>query len=214
MTPFVDWEADDMLANGGTGSPGATPPPGGGAWSVTTDPACEPVTLQEVKDFAEIDATRHDAAIENIFIPAAREGAENYMGRSLITRTITYNIDAWPSSGRLVLPAPPMLDVASINTLDADGDATLWADTNYYLDTTSEPGVIVAKTTTPTTERSHRGIIIVYTAGYEALPSAVPAAIRTALLAWTADIFESKIAFAEPPARALKALAPYRILRI
>ena len=63
-------------------------------WKVSTVPVIEPVTVDEIKLFGRIDGEEEDILIEG-FIRAAREACETYLGRALISQTITMTMDFW-----------------------------------------------------------------------------------------------------------------------
>jgi uncharacterized phiE125 gp8 family phage protein len=68
---------------------------GNAEWSVTTEPSTEPITTEEFKLFARIDGDDEDTLIQG-FIEASRMAAEIYLGRALLSQTITLKMDWWP----------------------------------------------------------------------------------------------------------------------
>lgn len=65
----------------------------------------EPVTVAEVKADARIDGTQFDASIP-VYIAAARALAEHETGRRLVTQTLRYELDDWPSAFDIIDLAP------------------------------------------------------------------------------------------------------------
>jgi uncharacterized phiE125 gp8 family phage protein len=61
---------------------------------VTTQPAIEPVSLQEVKDSLRITSSSEDSLITQ-YIVDARVYAENYTGRKFITQTLVGYADGF-----------------------------------------------------------------------------------------------------------------------
>ena len=70
------------------------PKHGNRSFAVSIAPLLEPVTLDELKDFAHIDGSDEDTTIEG-FITAARVASEKYTGRAFISQTITMKMDYW-----------------------------------------------------------------------------------------------------------------------
>ncbi len=63
-----------------------------------TQPAAEPVTLQQVKDTLRVSGTEYDAEL-NLLIPAARRLAENFTRRRFIAADYLYTLDRFPFQG-------------------------------------------------------------------------------------------------------------------
>ena len=61
---------------------------------VTTEPTQEPLTLQEVKDYLRIEDSTDERLIRSL-IETARRFAEEHMGRSLMSQTLTQFIDGY-----------------------------------------------------------------------------------------------------------------------
>jgi len=166
---------------------------GNRSWKVTTAPALEPVTVDEVKTFGRIDGDEEDDVVES-GIKMVREASELYTGRSFIEQTITLVMDFWPGIV-IKLPRPPLIAITGIYTTDEDGDDTEY-DSDYYLvDTVAEPGKVSIKRshTPPTnTDRSYSGFKIVYTAGYGDEATDVPELLRNAIKMWTMDYFDTR----------------------
>jgi uncharacterized phiE125 gp8 family phage protein len=142
--------------------------------------------------------------------------AEIYLGRALLSQTITLKMDWWP--GELIkLPRSPLISITAVETLDEDDVATTYAATNYYAITTSDPGQLVLRqgVSPPTnTERDHGGFQVRYLAGYGDSLSDVPKSIRTGLMLWTSDIYENRVVRETPPPEARSFFDMYRIIQI
>lgn len=63
----------------------------------TIAPTVEPVTLQEAKDFARIDIGEDDDLVASLIV-TARDLAETYCKRALVTSTWALKLDGFPSS--------------------------------------------------------------------------------------------------------------------
>ncbi len=145
-------------------------------------PALEPVTLADMKAHARIDADSDDALLTG-FITAARQWAENYVGRAFVAQTWRMTLDDWPEGLSVELPRPPLLAVESVRTFDADDASQVWAADNYYVDTISEPGRVTPRACAawPVPGRALNGVEIDYVAGYGSAADDVPEAIRLAI---------------------------------
>ncbi len=184
----------------------------------TTAPASLPVSLNEVKKQLEIgdSVVTHDALLAGL-IRAATETAEKFTGRALITRSLTLWLDAWPrgvSGGEpiwegtrvgpetlitsvkreLELPKPPLIAVSLINTYDDSDVATLYAASNYFVDTATSPGRVVLRLSSaaPSPDRVANGIEIQFQAGYGTGMGDVPEGIRSGILVLAAFLFEHR----------------------
>jgi len=195
------------------------------SFSLVTAPAAEPVSLSEVKTYLRI-ATADDDTLLTALISAARQWAERYTGRAFITQTWQVALDSPPTDSNAVsLPRAPLQSVASV-TYYSDNDAeTVWAPSNYFVDTLREPGRLVLRigATWPCSTRAANGIIITYAAGYGSNASSVPEPIRAAIRELVAYTYEHRgneelLASARnnagtvPPCFAAQALLnPYRV---
>lgn len=152
---------------------------------VITPPIEEPVSLDEAKIHCEVElsSTYHDDFIKGL-IKGAREEAENYLGRSLINQTRAEYLEQWPAGGVIYLPGSPVLeDGFEIEYYNTDGEQVTWSDTNYELDTISEPARVrpIVGVSFPTVAKRFFPIIITYKAGYGLEGEDVPERIRQAI---------------------------------
>ena len=181
-------------------------------WMVNTPPATEPIFLSEVKTYSRIDGSAEDTILES-FITAVREGTENYLGKALITQTLTMSMDWWP--GIIInLPRPPLISVAEVRTVDEDDIATVYSANNYYTrgDAVHSQLVLKQGVSFPlNTSRDFGGYEIEWVAGYGAA-SSVPNAIKEAMKLWVAMIYEQRVPIEQPPDIAKTLMNSYRIL--
>lgn len=193
---------------------------------LVTAPAKLAVTLGELKSHARIDNDLQDANLYAWLLTAIDE-AQKETGRQLVNAIYDETFNAWPCAdawGDLALRLywSPLVSVASVKYLDADGAQQTLADTNYRVDTIRSPGRVVFKRTTvfPTLYDDSQTITVRYTAGYGAEMHTVPEAIRQWIIVRvvTRDAFRE--AFTEREARELPGrfidglLDPYRIVRV
>src|ERR1700722_16969036 len=189
---------------------------------LTTPPSVEPVLLADAKQQARIDTTADDTLIGTL-ITAARQWAEQYTGRALVTQTWQLWLDFWPSSQELwwdgvrqgpvsgfdrlsyiMLPRPPLQSVTSIQYFDDTDTPTTWDPSNYYVDTVRTPARVTLRigATWPVPERLANGIMVQYVAGYGNDGTAVPEQIKTAIRQLVSHWYDNRgEAVAAPTAR-------------
>jgi len=191
------------------------PPNGNRSWKIiSTQPPVEPVTLDEVKEFAHIDGTEEDCLLER-FITSARYSCEEYLRRALVLQTIQMVMDFWPDTV-VELPRPPLISVSSVVTVDEDNNETTYSSDNYYIVTEAIPGQLVLKQgiSPPTnTSRNYAGFKITYQCGYGATPGNIPAPIRDGLVMWVTTMYAKRVISKEPPPDAKASLDLFRVLR-
>lgn len=187
--------------------------------SVVTAPAEEPVSLTDAKLHLRVTTDGEDTLISSL-ITAARQYVEETCSRALVEQTLEYTVDAWPCGGFL-LPRPPLVSVTSIKYRDTDGVEATWASINYLVRAGEVPGRVVPgySISYPTTTlQPAGGITVRYVAGYGAV-SAVPAAIKAAMLLMIGNLYEHRESvvvgqtatiLAENPTISVL-LAPYRV---
>jgi uncharacterized phiE125 gp8 family phage protein len=84
--------------------------------------------------------------------------------------------------------------VTSIKTFSDDDTATVYAASNYNVDTASAPGRIVLRNSAspPNPTRAANGIEIIYVAGYGDAPHNVPQGMRDGVLAFLAQLYQHR----------------------
>lgn len=204
---------------------------------VSVAPSTFPVTLAEAKLHLRVDTAAEDDLLDDL-IAAATDAAEKHMGRALITRTYKLYYDSWPAEncpqewwdgvreGAFVgaplraveLPYPPLISVVAINSYSDDDTATLWAGTNYHVDTKSTPGRIALKQggIVPLPTKTINGIEVEYTAGYGDAGD-VPTLIKSGILRLIAHMYENRGDDAEAAlasSGAGRMLGQYKIMRL
>lgn len=201
--------------------------------ALITPPASEPITLSEAKAWARVDGADDDTAITAL-ITAARQAAEQYLRRSLVTQTWKLSLDL--SSGGLdlpegvyelpvtaiygglprsvPLPKGPASSITSVVTYDLNNSATTFAASNYRLDSSGDRLLLNYGAIWPSNLRPECAVEITYAAGY-GNASAIPNSIRQGILIHVASLYEQRgnceDAMALPPGTAML-YAPYRIM--
>jgi uncharacterized phiE125 gp8 family phage protein len=149
------------------------------AWTRTVAPTEEPITVDEAKAQARISDTASDSLIAS-YIQTAREAAEDYMGRGLLTQTLKLLLDGWANTIPLPMAAP-LASVTSVKYYDENGVQQTLATSVYDTDTVSRPGTVVLKVdqSWPSTQSLRRnGVIeIIYVVGWTT-PDLVPEQIK------------------------------------
>jgi hypothetical protein len=169
---------------------------------VTQQPSAEPVTLAEAKAFISELNSDNDTLITSL-ITAARQAAEEYTRRKLISTQITLYLDRFPQSrgdlwwdgvrqgsrreldgngSQIPLPFGEVISVTSLKTYNDADVATTFDAAKYRVD---RNGYITLKDgqVWPSDIRNHDGIEVIYNVGYGANASDVPEAIKLAIKA-------------------------------
>ncbi len=168
---------------------------------LVTHPAVEPVTLDEAKAHLRLDSNADDAYVSAL-IAAARERAELFLRRALITQTFEYTLDGFPASPSFIfstsvidLPRPPLQAVESIKYIDTAGAEQTLAPESYVIDASSnEIGRIALAWTQywPITRCSINSVVIRFLAGYGDAPEEVPQVIRQGILIEISNLYENR----------------------
>lgn len=154
---------------------------------LVTDAAVEPVHLDEVKDWLEVDYSDDDADVWAI-LKAARRHVEEVSGRALAAQTYKLTLDRFPCGPTLPLPRPPLRSVTSVTYLDTDGTEQTWASSNYEVIADGTPGAIYTENAWPATSARPGSVRVTFVAGYgngdEAAPPELLLAVRQLARHW------------------------------
>lgn len=172
-----------------------------------TAPATEPVSVETAKAFLRVDGTSDDTLITAL-IAGARETCEEISRRAFITQTWEMILDAFPPDLRLTLYRPLLQSVTSVKYYDSDGVEATWTD--YIVDTSSDPGVLLFNSLPSVTLRDSGGVVVRYVAGYGSATN-VPQRIKDAILGLVAYRYENREAMGVP-AYIMQAMAGERSL--
>lgn len=157
------------------------------SWALVTGPTTEPITLADAKQQARITQP-NDETIITEYIAAAREQAEEYMNRGLVTQTWQLTLDWWYDV--MYLPrAAPLQSVTTVQYYDTTGTLQTLAASVYDVDLVSRPGRVVLKPnqvwpalqSTPYTPR----VIITYVIGWTSAAS-IPERIKQGIRMYVA----------------------------
>jgi len=105
-------------------------------WKLVTAPAEEPLTTAEAKTHLKVSGTDEDTLIGNLIV-AARQHAERYLRRALVSQTWDYYVDDFTDP--ILLQKSPVTEVSSIKYYDTDNVLQTLSDSYYEVDLVSEP---------------------------------------------------------------------------
>jgi uncharacterized phiE125 gp8 family phage protein len=172
-------------------------------------PAASPVvTLAEAKAWCRVDGDADDGAL-GIACAAAINAVEEFIGRSLGAQSWQLSLDAF--ADEIELPRGPVTAIDSFTYVDTAGSSQAVDESLYTLDLVSDPQRVVRNdgASWPTTAGRINAVTIQFTAGF----SAVPSAVRLAILTLTAQVFDNRTMPALT-AEMVRSLSPWRLLRI
>lgn len=187
------------------------------ALKLITAPAEEPIALATARLHLKASTTTEDALI-TAWIIAAREQAEQFIGRAIITQTWEMSLDAF-GCAEIDIPQPPLQSVTSVKYFDEAGVEQTLSSALYHVDARSPLGRIVLDDTAswPTTDVRPNAVNIRFVCGY-GLTAAVPASIKQAMLLMLTDMEQHRGevvtgTFVKIPHGVEALLSPYRIHR-
>ena len=160
-----------------------------------TPPDLEPVSVDEAKLHLRLVTNDEDALVE-AYITAAREYAEDFLGRALLTQTWELTTRKFPDNydEPILVPKAPLQSLTSITYIDNNGASQVMDPTTYSVDTASEPGRIfsVWATPWPVIRDVWNAVVVRFVAGYGGTADLVPRSIRQGILVDTAGLFENR----------------------
>lgn len=151
--------------------------------SMVTAPTVEPITLDEALTQCHAnEGVEDDWFIDTI--KTVRQDAENFTRRAFLEQTLQVSYDGVPYFP-ILLPRPPLIEVDSINIYAIDNTETVLSISDFYVDTSSQPGRIAINHDYALPGISFREInslIIQYKAGYGTTADTVPKGLKKAML--------------------------------
>lgn len=158
-----------------------------------TAPATEPVTLTEAKAHLRVTGADDDTYITAL-ITMARQYAEVFTRRALITQTWDLYLDAFPDYD-IALPMPDLQSVTSVTYVDTDGVSQVLSSALYQVDLASIRGRIAPaynEEWPDTREETYGAVKVRFVCGYGAA-SAVPETIKGAMKLLIGHWFENRM---------------------
>jgi uncharacterized phiE125 gp8 family phage protein len=203
-----------------------------------TGPVEEPLLLEQVTAHLRIDSAEEVPQLM-AWITGARQMAETYTHRALITQTWQLFFDTVPTpgmdewwdgvrqgpirmgqAGSIELPHPPLQSVVAVTVYDSADQPTVWPADNYYTDTASDPGRICLRDQGqwPQPMRTVNGLEIQFVCGYGLTGAEVPQPILNGMLLVIGHLYENREATTEAPLSEIPLGAttlwdPYRVVR-
>jgi uncharacterized phiE125 gp8 family phage protein len=162
-------------------------------------PSVEPVTLAEAKLHCRVDVSDDDELITAL-IKAAREQAENRIGRTLIDSTYALTLDEFPDAIRLRMAN--ILSVTTVEYRDAAGTLQTLNQTEYTVDLGSPligwiyPAMGFAW---PETWDEPNAVTVTYKAGFSADAASVPDSVKAWIKCAVASMYRDRELGAEKP---------------
>ena len=169
------------------------------------EPASEPLTLAETKDYLRTNVTDDDTLLTNLII-AVRKAAEEHLQGALITQSWKLAYDKYTPAS-ITLPMAPVQSVTSVTVIARDASQSVLSSSSYYLSAGNRRLIFDAS------PLSHR-VEIVYVAGYGDSASDVPSPVRYGMLAHIAAIYDGRAGQNSLPKQSVEFYAPYRGVRV
>lgn len=183
-----------------------------------TPPTEEPLTVADLVAHLRLDDDA-ESDLLGVLIQAAREHAEDFTRRAIMSSGWRMTLDGFPCSDEIELPRPNLLAVTAFTYQATDGTSTPVPASLYTVDRDGLPGRLFLNYSKfwPSTLSIRNAVTIEFTAGYESA-ALVPAAIKAAIKLLAAHLYENREAtisgtiIAELPLGAKHLLWPYRFL--
>ncbi len=156
-------------------------------------PGVEPIAKADVKLLAGYDAdlTAHDALLDDVLIPAAREQCELLTGRRFISQQWDVVLDYLPTAELWLGHLSPISGVVSVTYLDSAGSQQTLSSDVYVLDVndSARPFLLLAEGQTwPATYDTANAVTVRVTVGYGAAAADVPKSARTWMMLRAASL--------------------------
>lgn len=171
---------------------------------IQTPPATEPLTIAEAKLYLRLDGSSEDTLITQ-FIRAARQAAERYTRRSLISQSWMLAFDDYAPS-RITLPRGPVQSITSVKITSRIGVQTTISNNTYYLNAGKEQLVF------DVTPLGHM-IEIIYVTGF-GTSADVPDGIKQGMLAHIADMYDKRTMDGMMNGTTIAFYKPYRTIEL
>lgn len=154
-----------------------------GLVSTADSPEIPFMSLEEAKLFLKVDFDDDNDVIEQL-AAAAAEDCELHCNAAFRPRSFVMTLAGFPSScrdPRIFLPRHPLVSVASVEYLDAEGDEQTLAEADYVVVASTRPAFLVPayNKVWPATYEHPEAVTITFRAGFEdGIPRRIQAAVR------------------------------------
>ncbi len=178
--------------------------------TIQSYPASEPVSLSDMKLFLKRDDTDDDSYISAL-ITCARQRAESYVNRCLVTTTFDMRLDGFPNNqallsnraffgqlapdGSLYIPRPPLQSVSYIQYLDTNNVQQTLDPSQYVVDIYREPARVALApgvTAWPDTYETVNAVTVRFIAGYDGVTRICPQTILQAIRMMVGAFYEER----------------------
>lgn len=166
-------------------------------------PDVEPLDVAYIHQHLRLDLDDEDDLVD-VWIPAARQKAEQLRDEILITQTWELVLDRFPSSGcPIVLPKKPVQSVLSIEYVDPSGEDQTFGlsspPTEYEVIADAERPLLALRygQSWPETARVAGAVTIQFIAGYGDAPEDVPEFIRALMALLVGHFYKNREAVAD-----------------
>lgn len=171
---------------------------------LVTQPAVEPLSVDEVKKALQVDTSNDDQHISRL-IKAARIMAEEYLKRSLVTQSWQLQYDLYAPSV-IALPKGPVQEVSFVKIISRDWSEKLIPESNYYLNASKESLVFDAAP-------MGQIIQIQYITGYKQI-SDIPETIKQGMLNHILNMYNNSSEDKTLPTSSLELYEQFRIVKL
>lgn len=164
-------------------------------YSITTQPAFEPISYDQAASHLRVDSTDDMADIDAL-ISVAREYVDSVTGRVSGVTSFKLIGESWDalaqSMWRIPLFRAPLVAVQSVKYYPEDGSAQVtMSASDYRVITAMEPGMVELKEEPPALDERADAVEINFTAGHSE-SCAIPAAHRHAVKVLVAHLYENR----------------------
>lgn len=180
-----------------------------------TAPDTEPTTSADLMKHLRLDDNDEVPYLEALLIRSRETIEGEILGGALVTQTWEEYLDAWPKD-YFDIPLPPLQAITSITYYDSDESPTVWATTEYEVDTVSRRGRVklaTGKSWPTVTLRRMNGIVIKFVAGYGAA-AVVPQSIIGVIHDLAGFWYEHRESQEYLPTDILRRLMSHRVIPI
>ena len=163
-------------------------------FTVKTGPTKKAIEIDVLKKHLRLTGDAEDGLLKD-YLDAAIDEAQKFLGRPLITQTITGTLDEWPSDGVIEIENPPVQSITSIKYYDENGVEKTLTSSWYWEVLDDEPARITLKDAYdwPDLEDGRPApITIEFVGGYGDNPPDIPAQIRQGIIYLAAHFFVNR----------------------
>ena len=152
-------------------------------YNVTSEPASEPLTLNEVKDRLRVTTCDFDSEINDLIV-AGRKQVEHDTNRKLVTQTVAILLDDFPSGDVFEIRQLPVASVTSVAYTDTAGDSQTFSSSEYSTDLVGKPPriMLVSGSNWPAVDEVPNAVTITVVCGTAV--ASVPKEAKLAIVEW------------------------------